>query len=134
MSDKRVSIGSVSAATGCNIETIRYYEKEGLLPSPDRSSGGHRLYSSAHISRLSFIRRCRTLGFSMAEIRQLLALVDGAEVSCERVKQIADDHLADVRARMADLKQMEQSLLELSARCSGTATPECPMLDILQAS
>ena len=89
MSDNRLSIGKVSAKTGCNIETIRFYEKETLLPAPDRTEGGHRLYSTKLVERLVFIRRSRELGFSMAEIRQLLSLVDGEQVSCERVKQIA---------------------------------------------
>lgn len=133
MSDNRVTIGTVSAETGCNIETIRFYEKEGLLPEPERSEGGHRLYTSDHVSRLSFVRRCRELGFSMNEIRQLLSLVDGHEVSCERVKRIADDHLADVKAKIADLKKMEKSLLDLSSTCTGADVPECPMLDVLQA-
>ena len=133
MSDNRVTIGAVSAETGCNIETIRFYEKEGLLPKPERSEGGHRLYTGDHVSRLSFVRRCRELGFSMDEIRQLLSLVDGHEVSCERVKRIADDHLADVKAKIADLKKMEKSLLDLSSTCTGADVPECPMLDVLQA-
>lgn len=133
MSDNRVTIGAVSVETGCNIETIRFYEKEGLLPKPERSEGGHRLYTNDHVSRLSFVRRCRELGFSMEEIRQLLSLVDGHEVSCERVKRIADDHLADVKAKIADLKKMEKSLLDLSSTCTGADVPECPMLDVLQA-
>ena len=133
MSNKRKTIGAVSEKTGCNIETIRFYEKEGLLPTPERSSGGHRLYTADHISRLYFIRRCRDLGFSMDEIRQLLSLADGHEVSCERVKHIADKHLSDIRRKIADLQKMEKTLGELSSSCSGKDVPECPMLDVLHA-
>ena len=71
-----LSIGRVAAETGCHIETIRYYEKEGLLPAPERTKGGHRLYTRQMVERLLFIRRSRELGFSMGEIRQLLSLVD----------------------------------------------------------
>ena len=92
-----LTIGKVSSATGCNIETIRFYEKEGLLPAPARSSGGHRLYSAALVDRLSFILRCRNLGFSMPDVRQLLSLVDGHEVTQERVKGIVNEHLAATR-------------------------------------
>jgi MerR family mercuric resistance operon transcriptional regulator len=132
MSDNRLSIGKVSAKTGCNIETIRFYEKETLLPAPDRTEGGHRLYSTKLVERLVFIRRSRELGFSMAEIRQLLSLVDGEQVSCERVKQIADQHLRDVRAKIGDLKRMEKTLDELSNRCSGEDVPQCPIIEELQ--
>ena len=132
MSDNRVTIGKVAAITGCHIETIRFYEKEALLPHPDRSEGGHRLYSTQLIERLVFIRRSRELGFSMAEIRQLLSLVDGEQVSCQRVQQIADEHLRDVRAKIADLKKMERSLDDLSNQCSGDDVPDCPIIEVLQ--
>lgn len=132
MSDNRVTIGKVAARTGCHIETIRFYEKEALLPHPDRSAGGHRLYSTELIERLVFIRRSRELGFSMDEIRQLLSLVDGEQVSCQRVKHIADAHLRDVRAKIADLKKMERSLDDLSSQCSGDDVPDCPIIEVLQ--
>ena len=77
-------IGSLSSQTGVKVETIRYYEKEALLPSPPRTAGGHRSYSEDHMKRLTFIRRCRQLGFSMEEIRALLALVDGAGIPVEK--------------------------------------------------
>ena len=82
MSGDRVTIGKVAEKTGCHIETIRYYEKERLLASPERSEGGHRLYTNALIERLVFIRRSRELGFSVLEIRGLLSIVDGEQVSC----------------------------------------------------
>jgi MerR family mercuric resistance operon transcriptional regulator len=133
MSDNRLTIGKVAAKTGCNVETIRFYERESLLPAPGRTEGGHRLYTDDMVRRLVFIRRSRELGFSMDEIRQLLSLVDGEQVSCERVKSIADEHLTDVRAKIADLRKMEWTLRELSDRCSGDDAPDCPIIDALQA-
>ena len=132
MSDNRLSIGKVAAQTGCHIETIRFYEKEALLPAPGRTEGGHRLYTKVMVERLVFIRRSRELGFSMAEIRQLLSLVDGEQVSCELVQNIAELHLGDIRSKIADLRKMERSLRELSLRCSGEDVPDCPIIQVLQ--
>jgi len=129
---QRVTIGKVARQTGCNIETIRYYEKESLLPQPGRTEGGHRLYTIAMVERLVFIRRCRELGFSMEEIRRLLSVVDGEQVSCERVKHIAETHLRDIRSKIADLKKMERTLRDLSSQCSGEDVPECPIIEVLQ--
>ncbi|MCZ6853571.1 MAG: helix-turn-helix domain-containing protein [Gammaproteobacteria bacterium] len=132
MSNDRVTIGKVATQTGCNIETIRYYEKESLLPPPGRTEGGHRLYSIDMIERLVFIRRSRELGFSMDVIRRLLSIVDGEQVSCERVKHIAEVHLHDIRAKITDLRKMERTLYELSKQCSGEDVPECPIIEVLQ--
>lgn len=132
MAENRLTIGKVAEQTGCHIETIRYYEKEKLLPSPDRSEGGNRLYSTPLIERLIFIRRSRELGFSMAEIRELLTVVDGKQVSCERVKQVADAHLSDIQAKITDLRRMLKTLKELSNQCSGSDVPDCPIIEALQ--
>ncbi len=129
-----ITIGKVADRTGCNIETIRYYEKEGLLPEPPRSSGGHRLYSQHLVERLVFIRRARQLGFSMLEIKQLHAIVDGEVVSCERVKSIADEHLEEISLKIVDLTRMQTILRELSHQCSGEDVPECPIISALQGS
>ncbi len=131
MSDA-LMIGQVSVLTGCNIETIRYYEKEGMLPPPGRTTGGHRLYSSKLVQRLRFIRRSRELGFSLAEIRQLLEIVDGEHVSCVKVKEIADLHLLDIREKITDLRKMETTLAELARQCSGRDVPDCPIVEVLQ--
>ncbi len=132
MPEDRLPIGKVAALTGCKVETIRYYEKECLLPPPYRSEGGHRLYGPELVRRLVFVRRSRELGFSVAEIRQLLSIVDGEQVSCERVRQIAREHLQDVRRKIADLKKIEDTLDDLSDRCSGDDVPECPIIEVLQ--
>ncbi len=128
----RITIGKVAARTGCNIETIRYYEKESLLPPPGRTEGGHRIYTTEMVERLVFIRRCRELGFSMTEIRGLLSVVDGEQVSCERVKHIAEIHLQDIRSKIADLRKMERTLHDLSNQCSGEDVPDCPIIEVLQ--
>jgi MerR family mercuric resistance operon transcriptional regulator len=133
MSDNRVMIGQVATQTSCKVETIRFYEKEGLLPEPDRTAGVGRLYTAALVDRLAFIRRCRELGFSMGEIRGLLSLVDRQQVSCERVKSIADSHLSDIQSRIRDLRKMQRTLQHLSEQCSGDGTPDCPIIDALQS-
>ena len=126
-------IGQVAKETGCKVETIRFYEKERLLREPARSEGGNRLYSTDLVDRLVFIRRCRELGFTMKEIRQLLSLADEQEVSCDQVKAIADSHLQDVQDKIADLKKMERILKKLSALCPGGIRPDGPIIESLQA-
>jgi MerR family transcriptional regulator, mercuric resistance operon regulatory protein len=91
-----------------NAETIRYYESVAFMPAPARSGGGHRVYADGHLQCPYCIRRCCEIGFSPVEIRNLWSLVDGAQVSCERVKLIAEDHLRDIRAKIADLRKMER--------------------------
>jgi len=123
--------GGLTRATGCNIETIRYYEKTGLLPDPPRTDAGYRIYSVAHVTRLRFLLRARELGFSMADIRGLLGLEDGAAPTCAEVKERTERHLADVRAKIADLRRIESVLAETAGRCSGTDVPDCPVLDTI---
>lgn len=127
-----IGIGELSKRTSCKVETIRFYEHQGLLPKPPRTDGGHRLYNAEMVGRLLFIRRSRELGFSMEEVRQLLSLVDGKQISCERVKTIAEEHLQDIRTKIADLRKMQRTLVDLAGRCSGKDVPECPIIDMLQ--
>jgi MerR family mercuric resistance operon transcriptional regulator len=131
---KNLSRGTLAQRSGVNSETVRYYEKIALLPAPDRSAGGHRVYQEDDLQRLCFIRRCREMGFSLEEIRGLLSLVDGQQVSCERVKNIADEHLRDIQTKISDLKKMERTLRTLSASCSGDDIPECPIIESLQTN
>jgi MerR family mercuric resistance operon transcriptional regulator len=126
--------GDLARATGCNIETIRYYEKTGLLPDPPRTNAGYRIYSAAHATRLRFILRARELGFSMEDIRGLLGLEDGAAPTCAEVKERTERHLADVRAKIADLRRIENVLSATAARCSGEDVPDCPVLETLEGS
>jgi MerR family mercuric resistance operon transcriptional regulator len=120
--------GDLARATGCNIETIRYYEKTDLLPDPPRTGAGYRIYSTAHATRLRFILRARELGFSTDDVRGLLGLEDGVEPTCAAVLLRTERHLADVRARIADLRRIESVLAETVARCSGMEAPDCPIL------
>jgi len=126
-----VTIGGLSQQTGCNIETIRYYERIGILAKPPRSEGGHRLYDRDQIKRLVFIRRSRELGFSLDEIRTLLRLVDGKRYTCQQVKTLMEKHLADVKKKISDLKRLQKTLGEISAQCEGGQVPECPIIDVL---
>lgn len=123
----------LAKATGCNLETIRYYERTGLLAEPLRSANGYRIYGEGDVRRLCFIMRARALGFTIEEIRGLLALVDGGRQTCAEVKARTELHLADVRAKIADLRRIETILAETAAQCSGDAVPQCAILDALAA-
>lgn len=124
-------IGVLSGRSGVNIETIRYYERAGLLPKPERSAGGYRLYRSNDSDRLCFIRRSRDLGFSLDEVRRLLDLADQKSRSCRRVHDIAVDHLGEVRAKIADLRRMERVLATMVKACARGTMPACPLLEVL---
>lgn len=127
-------IGILSERSGVNIETIRYYERVGLLPKPQRSAAGYRLYRTADSDRLCFIRRARDLGFSLDEVRRLLDLADQKSRSCRRVHDIAVEHLAEVRAKIDDLRRMERVLATLVKACTQGTMPACPLLETLAQS
>ncbi len=126
-----VTIGDLSEKTGVNIETIRYYERIGLLQSPQRSPGRHRLYENKHRQRLAFIRRARQLGFALEQVRALLALSGKRPLACGEVKAIADTHITEVRNKIRDLKKLEHILSELAGQCRPNGSPECPILEAL---
>ncbi len=126
-----ISIGDLSMQTRVNIETIRYYEKVGLLPAPGRTEGRHRVYGPAHVARLTFVRRSRELGFSLDEVRSLLRLVDGGHSSCSDVQAVTLEHLEDVRTKIADLQRLERTLSEVASRCQGGSVPDCPIVEAL---
>src|SRR5438128_9820729 len=128
---RRIAIGVLATHTGANIETIRYYERVGLLPTPARSAGGYRLYGTDHLKRLTFIRRARALGFSIDEVRTLLKLADERKRPCAEVRVVAGAHLRDVRAKIADLRAMERVLRETVAKCASGRSPECPLIESL---
>jgi MerR family transcriptional regulator, mercuric resistance operon regulatory protein len=125
-----LTIGDVSEKTQVNIETIRYYERIWLVPAPPRSAGGRRQYDSAGIARLQFIRRARELGFSIDEIRALLAMTDGG-AACGDVHALTVRHLKLVRAKIKDLKRMERTLAAAADRCALDASSDCPIIDAL---
>jgi DNA-binding transcriptional MerR regulator len=127
-----MTIGALSAATGCKIETIRYYEKIALLPAPGRTAGGFRLYDEEHQRRLTFIRHGRDLGLSIDAIRELLGLASDRRRSCTRIDRIVQEHLIDIEAKIAGLSQLRDQLKALASRCRGGMTvAECQVLDAL---
>jgi MerR family mercuric resistance operon transcriptional regulator len=126
-----LQIGALSRLTGVNIETIRYYERIGMVPRPARTPAGRRVYGADERRVLAFIRRGRELGFSLPEIRALIALGAPGDASCAKVREIASTHLADVRAKIADLVKLESVLAEAVARCTGDTAPACPVLNVL---
>jgi MerR family transcriptional regulator, mercuric resistance operon regulatory protein len=134
LTDKRegsLSIGALSQQTGVHIETIRYYERVKMLAAPPRTGGGRRVYGESHRRTLRFIRRARDLGFNLDEIRALLDLDGSGRASCAEVREIASRHLANVRAKLADLAGLEAVLSETVGQCAANITPICPVLGIL---
>jgi MerR family mercuric resistance operon transcriptional regulator len=135
MRDRAVMKGlqraELAQRTGCNLETVRYYEKVGLLPEPPRTASGYRSYDNMHERRLRFILRARELGFSLDEVRELLRLVDERDQPCAEARAVAAAHLDDVRAKIADLKRMERVLKDVVAACADDTLPECPLIETL---
>lgn len=129
-----LSIGEISRRTGVNIETIRYYERIQMLPEPPRTEGGRRIYDLAQVQTLMFIRRGRELGFTLEEIRAMLALGGPERAPCLQVRDIATRHLEDIRAKIADLRKLERLLARTIDGCAGGTAPECPVLGILGPS
>jgi MerR family mercuric resistance operon transcriptional regulator len=121
----------LSKRSGVNIETVRYYEKIGIMPKPSRTTGRYRVYNSQHAKRLHFVRRGRELGFSLDELRKLLRLVDGHAYTCAEVHALTIEHLKDIRQRIADLKRLERVMAGMAAQCTDDQVPECPVIDAL---
>jgi len=128
-------IGELSRRTGVHIETIRYYERIKMLPAPPRTASGRRVYGAAETRTLSFIRRARELGFTLEEIRTLLALsVEGRPEVCAEGRELAAGHLVEVRTKIADLRSMERVPAETVRRCDAGEAPGCPLIDTLSRS
>ncbi len=113
-----MQIKQLAAATGVDVETVRYYEKQGLLPAPARLDNGYRNYEAAHLERLSFIRHCRALDMPLAEVQRLLSFVDDPARHCADVNELVDAQLSRVRARLASMLALEKQLVQLRARCT----------------
>ena len=129
-----LSIGELSRRTGVNIETIRYYERIKMLPAPPRTGSGRRVYGPAETRSLAFIRRSRELGFTLEQVRALLALsAEDGKNTCGEVRQLAASHLADVRAKIADLRAMASVLSDAVRCCDAGELPGCPLIDTLSA-
>jgi MerR family transcriptional regulator, mercuric resistance operon regulatory protein len=129
--DEPCTIGEASARTGCHVETIRYYERIGLLPAPMRSERGHRIYRSDNLKRIGFITRSRSLGFALREIANFLKLIDEGDYTCAEIKAITLDQIASVRRKITDLERMMLGLERLAEACDGGRTPACPIVDEL---
>lgn len=130
MTDAAIAIGELSRRTGCNIETIRYYERIGILPQAARR-GRYRSYAKTDTERLSFVRRARELGFTLEEIRALLGIATTGQVSCADARRIAASHLANVQARLVDLRKMERVLAATVRACDTDDNVGCPLIDCL---
>ena len=129
---RAMTIGELSQRTGCNVETVRYYERIGLLPTAPRSAGRYRLYDEDDVRRLAFVRRARTLGFGVGDIRTLLSLArERRNGPCAEAREVAAAHLATVRAKIADLRAMERVLGNAVDRCAAGGDPTCPVIEAL---
>lgn len=126
-----MKIGELAKATATKVETVRYYEQIGLLPAPARTQGNYRSYGAEHLSRLSFIRRARDLGFSIEQVRALLDLSDDRALDCATVDQIASEHLREVDRKIADLTALRRELSAVIALCGGGTVAECRIIEAL---
>ena len=126
----QLKIGDLAKRAQCPAETIRFYEREGLLPEPTRTAGNYRLYSRAHVERLAFIRNCRSLDMTLEEIRQLLRVRDVPGENCDAAHQLLDEHIAHVATRVAELQQLERQLKVLRRQCApARVEKKCGILD-----
>ncbi len=128
---RELTRGQLASQTGCNIETIRYYENVGLMPPARRTANGYRIYGPADVQRLNFILRCRRLGLPLDGVRDLLAFVDDNTYTCADIKRLVAGHLRQVRARIAELETMQASLERLIGACTGEAAPSCAIIEEL---
>ena len=129
-----IAIGGLARATGTKTETIRYYERIGLLPKPSRTAANYRSYGAGELARLSFIRRARALGFSIEQVSALLDLADRRDRSCEAVDALAREHLVTIEAKIADLSALRRELANLIGQCRQGTIAECRILDALAPS
>jgi DNA-binding transcriptional MerR regulator len=125
------SIGALAEATATKVETVRYYERIGLLPEPGRTAGNYRAYSDDHLARLSFVRRARDLGFTLDQVRALLGLADRKDQDCYAVDAMARDHLADIDRKIADLKALRRELNDLLGQCQRRKIADCRIIGAL---
>jgi DNA-binding transcriptional MerR regulator len=125
------TIGDLARETGTKVETIRYYERSGLLPPPPRTGGNYRIYGADDLARLGFVRRARDLGFSIGQVRALLGLADQRDRPCDAVDVIAREHLAEVDRKLADLAALRRELASLIGRCRRGTVAECRIIEAL---
>jgi Cu(I)-responsive transcriptional regulator len=129
-----MSIGELAKATGVKVVTIRYYEQVKVMPAPARTKGNYRAYKQEHLHRLQFIRRCRELGFTLDQLRDLLRLCSQVEQECAGVDRITARHLKEIEQRVADLRRLAAELRSIKNRCSGKGRiADCPILEALSS-
>ncbi len=131
MAGDTLTIGDLAKATNTKVETVRYYERIGLMPSPKRSASNYRKYGAGQVDRLGFIRRSRALGFSLDQIRDLLSLADNRSRSCAAVDEIAREHLAEIDRKVADLTVLRRELAALLRQCRHGVVAECGIIKAL---
>lgn len=131
MIEDYLAIGELARRTATKIETIRYYERIGLLPAPARTKGNYRAYSPADLNRLSFIRRSRDIGFSLDQVRALLNLADERDRSCKAVDAIAKEHLVEVNRKIADLRALRRELDSMITQCQCGTIAQCRIIESL---
>jgi len=127
-----MNIGEASARSGVSAKMIRYYERIGLLPEPDRRESGYRLYDESDVHRLRFVRRARDFGFPVERIRELLRLWNDRKRPSAEVKRIAEAHVADLDKKIGELTALRDSMNDLAKRCHGDQRPDCPILADLE--
>jgi len=130
---RRMTIGSLAEAGRTSVTTIRFYERAGLMPLPERTAGGHRNYTNDHLRRLLFIRRARELHFSIEEIGALLVLAEPARISCREIQHLAMAHLTKLRQQITELTRLERMLAAAVDQCSGKPIPPCAVLELLES-
>ena len=126
-----MKIGDLARATGTKVETVRFYEAEGLIPPPARSSGNYRIYEQAHLARLSFIRRARDLGFTLDQVRTLLRLADDRDAPCAEVDAITTAHVTEIDRKLADLQALRGELVRRLDSCAGSTIADCRIIEAL---
>jgi Cu(I)-responsive transcriptional regulator len=131
MNAQALTIGHLARETGTKVETVRFYEKTGLLPAPARTEGNYRAYDRSHLNRLSFIRRSRDLGFSLDQIRDLLELSDDRDSSCTAIDAIAKEHRAEVERKIADLQSLKTELDRMIEQCGCGVVADCRIIESL---
>jgi MerR family transcriptional regulator, mercuric resistance operon regulatory protein len=129
--DRGYSIGEIARQTSVNIETIRYYERIGIMPEPDRLANGYRQFSHDHLKRLSFVKKCRELGFTLKEVHTMLMMVDSDNLSCGEIHEMTTGHLDAIEQRIRRLRKLKGVLSKMADQCTQGNVPECPVIDAL---
>ena len=132
---KSLTIGQLAKRAEVGVETVRFYERKGLLEEPDRRASGYRQYDEGVVQRLQFIRRAKELGFTLNEIKDLLSLRLDPSTSCADVKQRAENKITDIEQKIRTLQRMKRALVKVTKSCSGSGpTTECPILEAIEAN